>query len=713
MGRRAKNKQGDVRPLPGTKPDNSFNSRRQNKKKRAPSAVDEKKKFKAAKGVAAKGGREKLPIHRRGKKVDEVDEDDSDLDEALQQGELSEDEDEEETVKVKSVKKSKAASDDDDLERSGPVKELVFSDSEEEEEDDALKALNDDDEAPPPGQHDFDLDAAPEDDDSEMELGDDFDIGSDDDMLEEGDEDDDEDEADSAFASSGEDEDAEMGEEDDEEVEEDADGDIQTNLEDELEEEYTLPAVDNGGEAEDYEHGTSLRDVEQRMRWLVGVCLGKDEKMSKGVPGKSRSDHLLQLTHDIATYFGYNVFLVSKLIKLFPADEALAFFEANESPRPVTIRANTLRTRRRDLAQALINRGVNLEPIGKWSKVGLQVFESPVPIGATPEYLAGHYMLQAASSFLPVIALAPQPNERVLDMASAPGGKTTYISALLQNTGVVFANDSNKARTKSLTANVHRMGCKNVVVCNYDAREFPKVMGGFDRVLLDAPCSGTGVISKDASVKVNKTERDFQLLAHLQKQLILCAIDSCNPNSATGGYVVYSTCSVTVDENESVVDYALRKRPHVKLVETGLEFGVEGFKSFESKKFHPSVSLTRRFYPHKHNMDGFYVAKFKVEKRKKGSKAAAAEDAEEEAPQMVINDDGMVVEEEQAKFDAAEDEELIKESKRKHLLKTKGIKITPKVAAPAPVKEVKKEEDGQIRLPKGKKLTESRRPKKA
>lgn len=202
------------------------------------------------------------------------------------------------------------------------------------------------------------------------------------------------------------------------------------------------------------------------------------------------------------------------------AFKAVEFFEANETPRPVTIRTNTLRTRRRDLAQALINRGVNLEPIGKWSNVGLQVFESSVPIGedypwlcriacltfpgATPEYLAGHYMLQAASSFLPVIALSPQPNERVLDMASAPGGKTTYISALLQNTGVVFANDSNKARTKSLTANVHRLGCKNVVVCSYDGREFPKVMGGFDRVLLDAPCSGTGVISKDVSVKTNK-----------------------------------------------------------------------------------------------------------------------------------------------------------------------------------------------------------------
>ena len=125
-------------------------------------------------------------------------------------------------------------------------------------------------------------------------------------------------------------------------------------------------------------------------------------------------------------------------------------------------------------------------------------------IGATPEYLSGHYMLQAASSFLPVVALSPQPHERVLDMASAPGGKTTHMAALMQNTGIIFANDANKARTKSLTANVHRLGCKNVVVCSYDGREFPKVMGGFDRVLLDAPCSGTGVISKDSGVKISK-----------------------------------------------------------------------------------------------------------------------------------------------------------------------------------------------------------------
>ncbi|KAL7925404.1 NOL1/NOP2/sun family putative RNA met [Trichoderma austrokoningii] len=350
-----------------------------------------------------------------------------------------------------------------------------------------------------------------------------------------------------------------------------------------------------------------LQLLRQRITDTIRVL---DDFVNLAENGRSRAEYTAQLLKDICAYYGYSPYLAEKLFNLFTPREAFAFFEANEMPRPVVIRTNTLRTHRRDLAQALINRGVTLEPVGKWSKVGLQIFEANVPLGATPEYLAGHYIIQAAASFLPVMALSPQPNERVLDMASAPGGKTTYCSAMMNNTGIVFANDPNKQRAKGLIGNVARLGVRNVIVCSYDGREFPRVMGGFDRVLLDAPCSGTGVISKDPSVKTNKDEKDFISLPHMQKQLLLSAIDSVNHASETGGFLVYSTCSVTIEENESVVAYALSRRPNVKLVDAGIPFGKEGFTSYMGKKFHPSLKLTRRFYPHAHNIDGFYVAKF-------------------------------------------------------------------------------------------------------
>ena len=357
------------------------------------------------------------------------------------------------------------------------------------------------------------------------------------------------------------------------------------------------------GEGEEIDPAT----LGKRIKEILGI-LSNFRKLAP--KGKTRSDFMQQIIKDAAKYYGYLPTLIEMFLTIFSPDEMVEFLESNENPRPLVIRTNTLKARRRELAKALTSRGVSLEPLAEWSNVGLKVFESTVPIGATPEYLAGHYILQSASSFAPALALDPQPNEKVLDMASAPGGKTSYVAQLMRNTGLIIANDFKRDRINATVANLARLGVRNTIHCCHDGRQFPAIVGGFDRVLLDAPCSGLGVIQRDPSVKLSRTTEDINATAKLQKELILAAIDSVDHKSKTGGVIVYSTCSISCQENEMVVQYALEKRD-VKILESGLEFGRPGLTRYQEHVFHPSMKLCKRLYPHVHNMDGFFVVKLK------------------------------------------------------------------------------------------------------
>jgi len=444
-------------------------------------------------------------------------------------------------------------------------------------------------------------------------------------------------------------------------------------------EKFTLPS----GQEIEREASTApdLQIIQSRIRDVIHVLQDFKARREEGV---DRQVYMNRLKKDLCTYYSYNDFMIEKFLQVFPVGEILEVLEANEVQRPVTIRTNSLKTRRRDLAQALINRGVNLDPVGKWSKVGLVVYSATVPLGATPEYLAGHYILQGASSLLPIMALAPQEGERILDMASAPGGKTTHIAAVMKNTGMVLANDANRDRCKAVVGNCHRLGITNTVVCSHDGRMLPKVMTGFDRVLLDAPCSGTGVISKDQSAKQSKDDQDIHLCSHLQKELILAAIDCLDHKSKTGGYLVYSTCSILPEENENVVDYVLRKR-HVKLVSTGLDFGVEGFTKYREQRYHPTMNLCKRYYPHTHNMDGFFVAKIKkLSNNIPGQEAEVKPKKADKAVSDVDND---------------ADKESVKDSGNESEKET-----VPAKAEPPKQKKTKSDKSGKDKIFKDKKL---------
>jgi ribosomal RNA methyltransferase Nop2 len=350
----------------------------------------------------------------------------------------------------------------------------------------------------------------------------------------------------------------------------------------EAEEEYRRSIAENTAtfhlptpaELEEEQNGTRVvppSELRERINEILTVLA---DFKNRREPTRSRAEYIAQLTADMAEVFGYLPELVEYFLTMFNPSETLEFLEASDSPRPLVIRTNTLKTRRKDLAAALLKRGVTLDPLASWSKVGLKITASPIPIGATPEYLSGQYMLQSAASFCPVIALNPSPgNEIVLDMSAAPGGKTSYLAQLMRNTGIIIANDLKPERQKATVANMHRLGVKNVVTCSYDGRKLGQLWKNrFTKILLDAPCSGLGVISRDPSVKVQRTVKDIEKCGILQKELLLNAIDALNCKGKDGGIMVYSTCSVSVAENEDVVNYILKKRD-VKLLDTGLDFG--------------------------------------------------------------------------------------------------------------------------------------------
>ena len=291
-------------------------------------------------------------------------------------------------------------------------------------------------------------------------------------------------------------------------------------------------------------------------------------------------------------------------------DDYDAFLKSYENPRTYGLRVNTAKLSCQEF-EALSP--FKLQPI-PWISNGYFYNEENRP-ARCPYYQAGLYYLQEPSAMTPASRLPIEPGDFVLDLCAAPGGKATALGAALNDTGFLLANDISTSRARALLRNLELFGIKNMLVTDEKpaklAQRFPSF---FNKILLDAPCSGEGMFRKEEALARDWTPEKSAELSDIQKDLVLKAADMLRP----GGMLLYSTCTFAPCEDEEVVAYLLSERPDMELIEMP---GYEGFSAghpkfagaaaaFDSEELRKCV----RIFPHKMDGEGHFLALF----RKKG-----------------------------------------------------------------------------------------------
>jgi tRNA (cytosine49-C5)-methyltransferase len=274
-----------------------------------------------------------------------------------------------------------------------------------------------------------------------------------------------------------------------------------------------------------------------------------------------------------------------------------------------SIRVNTIKSSITEVTERLEKKGWKLTQI-PFCKEGFWVEHETgrLDIGNTREHSLGYYYVQEAASMIPPIVLDPKKNELILDMCAAPGSKTTQIGQYMENTGILIANDFTGDRIKPLGINIQRIGLTNTIITRMFGQWFAKKNIFFDRILVDAPCSGTGTIRK--SVKTLRIWNPVMIerLASTQKKLIETGFKILKP----GGTLVYSTCSTEPLENEAVVSYLLDNYKDAQIQDIKLNLTrSEAFTEFQNLKFNPEVKKCLRLWPQDNDTEGFFVSKFK------------------------------------------------------------------------------------------------------
>jgi len=356
-----------------------------------------------------------------------------------------------------------------------------------------------------------------------------------------------------------------------------------------------------------------------------------------------------ELSKNLSKKYGYREWMISRFLNYIPEPKKFLEYIDNEENLHTYIRANTLKIDPYVLKKRLITKGFQLKDtlldevfevvttqLDHYHNSSYRFNEKSVTrndenvcfqnlcdtvknnniqnpklpsIGSTIEYLKGYYYIQDLSSCIAVneLEIPYSENLAVLDMAAAPGGKTTHIAQKLNNNGLIVACESNPKRLSSLVYNLSRCFVTNTMVFNLRSEMVGNLGIKFDRVLLDAPCTCEGIIQKDVSRKKSREPKDLEICSELQKKLIIAGFNVLKPH----GLMVYSTCSFAPEENEVVIQYLLDNFNDA-LIEP-VQLGSDRLTNFKNLEFTDRMNKTKRFYPHFHDTNGFFIAKIRKE----------------------------------------------------------------------------------------------------
>lgn len=294
-------------------------------------------------------------------------------------------------------------------------------------------------------------------------------------------------------------------------------------------------------------------------------------------------------------------------------EDVKKFFEVARTMPRKSIRCNVLKVSPDELVNRLEKKGWKLEqPFVNFPEIIIVKSElEPGEIGKTKEHILGYYYVQEITSMMPIIALSPKYGENILDLCAAPGSKTTQLASIMNNNGNIIANDVSIGRIRILVSNLERCGITNTIVVRHNAVELceklKKLKIKFDKILVDAPCSGEGNLRCSPRTLLEWSEGLLESLGRKQKKILISAAELLKED----GEIVYSTCTYAPEENESVIQSLVDKN-NFEVVSFDLPLKTRpGILEWKKEKYNKSLVNAKRIYHHDNNLEGFFVCKLR------------------------------------------------------------------------------------------------------